>query len=108
MASTGRRWGTAAIAAMVGCVVLAPEAHGATQVFNVTGFEQSFKVPKGVKKIQVLAIGAPGGRGGGSGPPGGQGGSAQATIAVKPGSFLYIDVGGPGGNAIAMFNGNPN
>ena len=69
-----------------------------TYTFNYTGALQKFIVPNRVTSIQVNAIGARGGTGGG-GEPGGAGANITSTINVTPGQILYIVVGGyPGQN----------
>jgi hypothetical protein len=87
-------------AALLSAGALAPAAGAVTRTFAFTGAEQTFKVPKGVKKLRVTAIGAPGGRGITQGTaPGGVGGFGGLVIAdliVRPGKTLYIRVGGPG------------
>ena len=74
-----------------------------TQVFSYTGAIQQFIVPNRVTTIQVNAIGAPGGTGGG-GQQGGAGANITSTINVTPGQVLYIVVGGyPGQSATAEY-----
>jgi hypothetical protein len=69
-----------------------------TCTYGYTGVEQEFTVPAGVMNVKVMATGAPGA----SVPeaegtiPGGLGGTATVTLAVVPGSDLYVEVGGPG------------
>lgn len=79
-----------------------------TYVFNYTGGIQKFIVPNRVTSIQVNAIGAKGGTGGG-GEPGGAGANITTNVNVTPGQILYIVVGGfPGQspNAKYGFGGN--
>lgn len=62
------------------------------QVFTFTGAQQSFTVPAGVTSITVDAYGAQGG----SNSPSTNinfGGYVQATLAVTPGSVIYVNVG---------------
>ena len=74
-----------------------------TQTFSYTGAIQQFIVPNRVTAIQVNAIGAKGGTGGG-GQPGGAGANITTTLNVTPGQILYIVVGGfPGQSAIAKY-----
>src|SRR4051794_26128743 len=65
--------------------------------------EQAFVVPPEVTSVRVTAVGASGGAGGRAqysltGMPGspGAGAIAVATLAVRPGSTLYVLVGGVG------------
>jgi hypothetical protein len=79
-----------------------------TYNFVYTGAIQQFIVPNRVTAIQVNAIGAKGGTGGG-GQPGGAGANITTTLNVTPGQILYIVVGGfPGQSATAKygFGGN--
>jgi hypothetical protein len=85
------------------------------------GIEQSFVVPPAVTSVRVTAVGASGGSGGYSqysltgmpGPPG-AGAVAVATLPVRPGSTLYVLVGGAGATsnvglpAAGGFNGGGN
>jgi hypothetical protein len=77
--------------------------------FKYTGAEQSFKIPSGVTKITVVALGAAGSGLEGSGPclPDcfGRGGRVYAEIPVKPGEKLYVYVGGRGTHEAGGFNG---
>jgi hypothetical protein len=76
------------------------------KTFHYTGSKQSFKVPAGVKRIEVVARGAAG-----AGESGarffGRGGRIYAIIPVHPEETLYIFVGGQGG-ARGGFNGGAN
>jgi hypothetical protein len=79
-----------------------------TYSYNYTGSIQQFIVPNRVTSIQVNAIGAKGGIGGG-GQSGGAGANITTTLNVTPGQVLYIVVGGyPGQSATAKygFGGN--
>ena len=79
-----------------------------TYSYKYTGALQKFIVPNRVTSIQVNAIGAKGGTGGG-GEPGGAGANITTTINVTPGQVLYVVVGGyPGQSATAKygFGGN--
>jgi len=74
-----------------------------TQTFSYTGDIQKFIVPNRVTAIQVNAIGAKGGTGGG-GQPGGAGANITTTLNVTPGQILYIVVGGfSGQSAVAKY-----
>ena len=74
-----------------------------TQTFSYIGAIQQFVVPNRVATIQVNAVGAKGGTGGG-GQPGGAGANITSTINVTPGQVLYIVVGGfSGQSATAKF-----
>ena len=63
-------------------------------IFNFTGSEQTWVVPGGVTSIDVELAGGSGGNA--SGASGGLGARFSATIAVDPGTTLYIEVGGNG------------
>lgn len=79
-----------------------------TYSYQYTGALQQFVIPNRVTSIQVNAVGARGGTGGG-GQPGGAGANITSTINVTPGQILYIVVGGfPGQSATAKygFGGN--
>jgi hypothetical protein len=78
--------------------VLQPEVR--EKIFNYTGREERFVVPRGVRTIEVDAIGA---AGGGYrytkvcyGPCFGRGGRITAEIPVRAGETLYVRVGGKG------------
>lgn len=74
------------------------------QSFSYTGSPQQWKVPAGVHSITVDLYGAQGGGGTAGIPgyapeppiPGGLGAHVTASIAVKPGQVLQINVGGAG------------
>ncbi|WP_412744772.1 PxKF domain-containing protein [Krasilnikovia sp. MM14-A1004] len=68
-----------------------------TCAFGFTGAEQTFVVPPGTTSLAVTAIGAAGGGGFLFVVPG-RGGVASAGLAVTPGSSLYVEVGGVGGD----------
>jgi hypothetical protein len=79
--------------------------------YTYTGSEQIFSVPAGVSRLSVTAIGAPGAEGRGlpndvrKPSPGGLGDKVTGTVAVVPGSTLYVEVGGAGGRYDGGFNG---
>ncbi|MBX2934320.1 MAG: proprotein convertase P-domain-containing protein [Ferruginibacter sp.] len=76
-----------------------------TQTFNYTGAVQTWVVPAGVTSINIKAWGAQGNSNAVS-VVGGLGGYADGTLAVTPGSTLYINVGGGGTQSITGgFNG---
>ena len=64
------------------------------QTFNYTGALDTFVVPAGVTSLTIEAYGAQGGFDGST--AGGLGGYAIGDIAVVPGSYMYIYVGGKG------------
>ncbi len=78
-----------------------------TCTYSYTGKQQVFSVPAHVTSIQVSATGAVGGTiTSPSGGAGGAGGTASATVAVKPGSVLYVEVGDAGqANGTGGWNG---
>jgi hypothetical protein len=102
--------------------VLAPSAHagcanpvadGRNSVVDCRPLrrEQAFVVPPGVRRLHVVAAGAPGGGQSLGGPTGGGGGAgavATADIVVKPGRRLFVLVGGiglTGGDGAGGYNG---
>ncbi len=80
-------------------------AQTQSQTFTTVG-ETAFTVPANVTTLTVSAIGASGGNvvssGGGVLQSGGQGGSVAATIPVRPGEVLYLEVGSAGANGTAL------
>lgn len=78
-------------------IVIAPAQQ--SMHFAYTGKIQYFKVPAGVTKIRVDAIGARGGLGGGNG------GRIDAVLPVTPGETLRVLVGGKGSGRKEGFNG---
>src|SRR4051794_40581932 len=75
-----------------------------TCTFASTGAEQSLAVPSDVASVTIGATGAPGGSNGLL--VGGDAGTASATVAVVPGSTLYVEVGGAGA-AAGLLAGGP-
>lgn len=85
----------AVLAALVSCGFLGAEgALGATTKRFGSPGDHSYKVPAGVRRITVTAVGA----GGGNCTPGhgGKGAAITATVRVSPGETLVVGVGGPG------------
>jgi len=76
----------------------APFAFRHHMTFRYTGKEQTFKVPSGVMRIQVNAVG-----GSGRGSVIADGGRVSAVIPVMPSETLAIYVGGSGSDG--GFNG---
>lgn len=76
---------------------LSSDGKTCTATFSFTGTRQTFKVPSGVKSLDVTAVGAAGGGVSfGFGSPLGQGGQESGTVPVQPGQGLTIVVGGAG------------
>ena len=64
------------------------------KTFRYTGNRQSFIVPRGVKRLSIVALG---GMGAGPSSSGGvRPGRVSALIPVTPGEELYVFVGGAG------------
>jgi hypothetical protein len=85
------------MAALVSCGFLGADGAwgaGATIKRFASPGDHSYKVPAGVRKITITAVGA----GGGNCTPGhgGKGASITATVPVSPGETLEVGVGGPG------------
>jgi hypothetical protein len=81
----------------------APTHH---KTFYYVGSRQIFKVPPGVTKLQVVAVGGVGGgEGSGSHFGGGQPGRVFAVIPVTAHDRLYVYVGGNADGATGGFNG---
>jgi hypothetical protein len=100
-----------AIALLAGCSgsqvpMAAPGANAGSdtlphqRTFYYTGAKQSFKVPAGVTKLTVVALGAHG-----AGKPEAFGGRVYAVIPVTPGETLVVYVGGNGSGTNGGFNG---
>lgn len=97
-----------------GAVSMTATAAGAaaptseTKTFGYTGAEQSFVVPAGVTSIEVSAIGGSGAAAENTSigaSKGGQGAQVDGSLAVTPGSTLYVEVGGNGTLSAGGFNG---
>lgn len=87
------------LAAALGALAVLPgtaSAGVASQTFSYTGRQQVFTVPSGVSAVSVTAIGSAGAPSGGV--AGGEADEVTGTIAVAPGSTLYVEVGGVGCN----------
>jgi hypothetical protein len=99
-----------AVAMLVGCggdtgdgVVpnnAAPNTYPYHKSFFYTGKAQDFKVPVGVRRLNVIALGAHG-----AGSPEAYGGRVHAVIPVTPGETLQVYVGGNGSGYTGGFNG---
>jgi len=76
--------------------------------FYYTGAVQSFKVPAGVRQLNVIARGAHGARASGDRKPAAFGGRVHAVIPVTPGETLAVYVGGDASGATGGFNGGAN
>jgi hypothetical protein len=90
-------------------------AFAETKTFEYSGGQQEFKVPAGVTSIAVEAVGAAGAGAQGevtvdkltfaAGGAGGRGAVVTGQVSVTPGSTLYVEVGGAGGQPTGGFNG---
>ncbi len=78
----------------------APFAFTHQMMFRYTGEKQTFKVPRGVTRIRVIAVGGSGG-----GTVIAHGGRVSAVIPVTPSETLAIYVGGAGTSSGGGFNG---
>ncbi len=92
--------GATSLAASAGASTRAPKAGTAahqihiTRYFGYTGDIQRFRVPYGVRRIFVRAVGAAGGST--DSASGGHGAIVDALPYVHSGSMLYVAVGGTG------------
>jgi hypothetical protein len=75
----------------------AAPAQATTENFAYTGGEQTFIVPTGVYKMEILAIGGTGGEA--NTAAGGQAAEVTGVVSVTPGQTLYVEVGGKGETA---------
>ncbi len=104
--------GATSLAAPAGATTRAPTAGTAahqihiTRYFGYTGHLQRFRVPYGVRRIFVRAVGAEGGST--DAASGGHGAIVDALPWVQPGSILYVAVGGAGSVTTGGFNGGGN
>jgi Glycine rich protein len=74
--------------------------------FTYTGVEQHFSAPPSVTSLSVVLVG---GRGASSpAAPGGLGARVSAELAVEPGTFLRLFVGGNGGSETNWYLGGFN
>lgn len=73
------------------------------RTFRYTGYDQKFTVPRGVRRITIVALGASGG-----GSPGQRVGRVFAIIPVLPAQELDVIVGGPASGTRGGFNGGAN
>jgi hypothetical protein len=73
------------------------------KTFSYTGEKEAFQVPRGVKWLRIIALGA----GGASkaNDAGGRGGRVYAIVPVISGETLLVYVGGAGSGATGGFNG---
>jgi hypothetical protein len=78
------------------------------KTFYYTGGRQLFKVPDGVTKLTVIAVGARGDAETSYGEPQALGGRVWATIPVRSGETLAVFVGGAGTAPSGGFNGGGN
>src|SRR5262249_651674 len=81
-----KRLATSLGVAAAGLAAWSTPASADTATFTFTGGEQRFSVPAGVTSVSVVAVGAVGG----GNAKGGRGGTATGTIAVTPGTVLYV------------------
>jgi hypothetical protein len=81
-------------------IVVSPLGSAKQMTFHYTGKKQTFKVPRGVTHIRVVAVGA-----GGGGVEVARGGRVSAVIPVTPSERLAIYVGGAGASLAGGFNG---
>ncbi len=93
-----------ALTVTVAAATMAPGAAGepdpALQVFDYTGHPVAYQVPDNVTAIDVVLDGA---MGGGDWP--GIGARVSTQLAVTPGQWLQVTVGGTPGSAQGGFNG---
>jgi outer membrane protein OmpA-like peptidoglycan-associated protein len=83
----------AATLALAGSAAVAGDALASSTSFNYTGAMETYQVPEHVHALSVAAAGAAGGNGIYAG---GRGATVSSTLAVTPGSTLYVYVGGNG------------
>jgi hypothetical protein len=92
--------GTSRLPATISPGGAAPFAFTHHMTFHYTGKKQTFKVPSGVTRIRVIALG-----GNGGGKVIARSGRVSAVIPVTPSETLAIYVGGAGTSSAAGFNG---
>ena len=73
-------------------------AYTENKLFDEVGTHE-FQVPVGVFNVSIMACGAQGAQCFSCGVSGGRGGCVNASIGVKPGTTLYVNVGGMGKTA---------
>ena len=98
----------AATLGLAASAAVAGDALASSTTFGYTGAMQTYQVPEHVHSLSVTAAGAAGGNGYYGG---GRGATVSSTLAVTPGSTLYVYAGGNGaGGAFAGggFNGGGN
>ena len=76
----------------------AAQAQTTTFTYTAPGSAQTYTVPAGVTRLQLVATGAAGGSRLGSTP--GNGAQVQATVTVTPGEVLTVVVGSVGANDV--------
>jgi len=89
-----------------------PDTTAVTLTYNTPGVVNSFTVPAGVQRLNIIARGASGGTGGsyasgstaypGADSTAGQ--VVQGNLAVSPGQVLYFQVGGGGATGLQSWN----
>src|SRR4051794_10839608 len=101
--SSFRRFSATAAGGLLGTlmwlVLSAGVAHASLiQTYNYSSNHQFFHVPDGVTSVHVTVDGGSGadGQGAYGGGPGAPGGEVTGDLAVTPGAFLTIWVGGAG------------
>ena len=97
------RWRIAVCIAVCGAwspVAQADSTGTVTYTYDPGTFQQEYQVPSAVTRLEVTAIGAPGGTGA-NGAPGGTGAKVVATVSVTPGETLYVFPGSAGSSARA-------
>jgi hypothetical protein len=92
--TSGGGAGVAVVPSTAGAVARAGKS---SRTFHYAGKKQTFKVPPGVNRITVTALGA--------GAPSAYGGLVEATIPVQPGESLAIFVGGAPNGMEGGYNG---
>ncbi|QKG54356.1 hypothetical protein [Hymenobacter sp. BRD67] len=90
------RWAALPLAALGLLLATAGAAQAQTTTnFAYTGGTQTYTVPTGITKLNVVATGGGGGGNRGNNK-GGLGAIVQATVTVVPGEVLTVVVGGRG------------
>jgi hypothetical protein len=100
LAGCGGRAGDGVMPLTAGPVAPAYHKFPYHKTFNYAGRAQDFKVPAGVRRLQVVALGAHG-----AGIPQIRGGRVSAMIPVTPGEVLEVYVGGNASGVTGGFNG---